>query len=301
MKGFFSPAEIAAALVETGKKKVVRPLSKMVLLAVLAGVFIGFAAHFATVVAVGDVAWYGIKKLFMGVAFSLGLMLVMIPGAELFTGNCLIVIPLLEKKVSLGGMLKNWAVVYVGNFIGSILLAAMMVYGTGLLTGSVGETAVRIAAGKAGLSAGAVFFRGIGANWLVCLAVMMGMASKDLTGRILGIFFPIMAFVAMGFEHSIANMYFLPAGIMAMGQPENGALWESFGSVLTWAASAKNILWATLGNIVGGGLFVGAVYWFTELRKPLKDRMPVYGISETAEEPEEIREGVLVGGDASDR
>ena len=264
MNNFLSSSEITSALRETGIKKASRPLGRMVVLAILAGAYIGLAAHFATVAGWGEVPWTGARKLLMGAAFSLGLMLVMIPGAELFTGNTLMVVSLMDRRISLSGMLKNWLVVYLGNLLGGLAVAAWMIFGTGLVSGSLAEWAVSIAAGKTALSGAEVFFRGIGANWLVCLAVMMGMASRDLAGRILGIFFPIMAFVAMGFEHSVANMYFLPAGLMLLTQPENAVLAELFGQGLTVGASLLNLFWATLGYIVGGGLFVGMAYWYLE-------------------------------------
>jgi formate/nitrite transporter len=264
MNNFLTSSEITLALIDTGIKKASRPLGKMLVLSVLAGAYIGLAAHFATVAGWGEVPWIGARKLLMGAAFSLGLMLVMIPGAELFTGNTLMVVALMDRRISAAGMMKNWLVVYLGNFVGGLAVAAWIIYGTGLVSGSLAEWAVSIAAGKTALSGAEVFFRGIGANWLVCLAVMMGMASRDLAGRILGIFFPIMAFVAMGFEHSIANMYFLPAGLMLLTQPENAVLAELLGQGLTVGSSLLNLFWATLGNIVGGGLFVGMAYWYLE-------------------------------------
>lgn len=266
-QGYLTPAEVTAELVETGKRKVSLSLGRTILLALMAGIFIGFAGHAATTVAVGDIPWAGIKTCVVALTFTVGLMLVMSSGAELFTGNVLILIPALEKEVTPSALLRNWIVVYIGNFVGSLLLSAMMVWGAGLLTGPVGETAVAIAAGKAELSAGQIFFRGIGANWMVCSAIVMYMASRDFTGRILGIFFPIAAFVIIGFEHSIANMYFLPTGLFTLTLAEHAALAATFGSVLTWPSVLQNILFTTLGNIVGGGLCVALAYWYIYLKK----------------------------------
>jgi len=258
-----SSEEIAQDLVSLGIKKAGRPLGSMILLALLAGAYIGFAAHLATLAVTGDVAWYGAKKLLMGLVFSLGLMLVLIPGAELFTGNCLMSVALLEKKIGWGSMFRNWVVVWLGNLVGGLLLALWMVWGTGLLHGPVAVTAVEIAASKCALTPAEVFFRGIGANWLVCLGVLMAMATRNPAGKILGVIFPVTAFVAMGFEHSVANMYFLPAGLMLSAQ---GAVEGIFPS-LTAGKAVMNIFMATLGNIAGGAFLTGGMYWGAYVRK----------------------------------
>ncbi len=265
MSEFRTSEEIARDLIPLGVKKAGRSPLKMIGLAVLAGFYIGFAAHLATVAGTGDVEWVGAKKIFMGSVFSLGLMLVLIPGAELFTGNCLMVPALLEKKISLASMFRNWVLVWLGNFAGAFIMAFVMVKGTGLISGEVARTAVSIAAGKCSLSGSEIIFRGIGANWLVCLAVLMAMSSRNTAGKILGMFFPVMAFVAMGFEHSIANMYFIPAGFFIKS---SGILLSSnISAILTPGNGLFNILLATLGNIVGGVVFVGAAYWFIYVRK----------------------------------
>lgn len=261
MSGFRNPQELAQDMVQLGIKKTSNPLKKEILLSILAGAYIGLAAHFATLAGTGDVPWFGMKKIVMGVVFSQGLMMVMIPGAELFTGNCLISAAVLDKKVSFGAMLKNWLIVWLGNFAGALALAAMMAYGTGLVSGAVGATALDIAAGKCALSVPELFFRGIGANWMVCIGVLMAMAATDIAGKILGIIFPVMAFVAIGFEHAIANMYFLPVALMV-----KGAAAGSFPA-LTWGLAMKNILVSTLGNIAGGALVVGALYWLIYVKK----------------------------------
>ena len=269
VENYLKPAEIKHALSDIGLVKSERSFVKTVLLSLLAGVFISFASYFATVVLTGEVHWYGIKKFMSGAVFATGLILVMIPGAELFTGNNLMIISVLDKKIKYTDMLKNWAVVYAGNFLGALFTVLMIVYGAGLVTGQLTETAVKIAADKAALSATQAFFRGIGANWLVCLAVMMTVSSRDIAGKILGMFFPVAAFVAMGFEHSIANMYFLPAGFSAMHLPANSALLSDYVNVLTVKNMLGNIFWVTLGNIIGGGFFVGVIYWY--INKAVKD------------------------------
>ncbi len=277
MSNFVSPPDLAKSLVVVGEKKASGSFLKLFILGILAGVYIGFAAHLATTVATGSCEWFGMKKFMVGAVFSVGLMLVMIPGSELWTGNCLMSVGLLNKKITLGGLMKNWTAVYIGNLVGSILLAFIIAKSTGLLDGAVGGTAVKIASAKVsatcqGMSHNyAYFFRAIGCNWLVCLAVMMALAAKDIGGKVLAIFFPIMAFVASGFEHSIANMYFIPAGIFAKGFDK--AVLASGKSVevleaLNWSTMwTQNIFIVTLGNFVGGSILVGAVYWYLYVKE----------------------------------
>jgi formate/nitrite transporter len=174
-------------------------------------------------------------------------------------------------------MLRNWSIVYLGNLVGSILLAFIIAQSSGLLAGPVGGTAISIAADKSSIAAVggmdhnyAFFFRAIGCNWLVCLAVMMALAAQDISGKVLGIFFPIMAFVASGFEHSIANMYFIPAGIFAKSFPaavEASKLAPEALAGLNWGSMfTQNIITVTLGNFVGGAIFCGIVYWYVFVR-----------------------------------
>lgn len=272
MSNFVPPADLAKMLVGVGVKKASGTFVKLFILGILAGVYIGFAAHLATTVATGDIAWFGLKKFFVGAVFSVGLMLVMIPGSELWTGNCLLSVGVLEKKIKFSGLMKNWTAVYLGNLVGSVLLAYLIAANTGLLDGAVGGTAIKIASSKVsseitGMSHNYAYFcRAIGCNWLVCLAVMMALAAKDIGGKVLAIFFPIMAFVTSGFEHSIANMYFIPAGIFAKGFEKaavaSGKSAELLAS-LNWGTMwTQNILVVTVGNFVGGAVLVGAVYWF---------------------------------------
>jgi formate/nitrite transporter len=276
---FMTPAEVAKAFVGIGEKKASLPAAKMFVLGILAGVYIGLAAHFATTTATGN--WHdilGLQKLMIGAAFTVGLMLVVIPGAELFTGNNLMSVALFNRKIGLGGLFKNWFIVYVGNLIGSLLLAWMIAKGTGLLGGQVGTTAIKIAHGKVAANVSGTmghnvdfFFRAIGCNVLVCLAVMMAIAAKDIAGKILAMFFPIMAFVASGFEHCVANMYFIPAGIWAKhfegASAATGLTAEQLAD-LNWVTMwTKNLGVVTLGNIVGGVIFVGLAYFYAHVRE----------------------------------
>jgi formate/nitrite transporter len=214
----------------------------------------------------------GFTKILGGASFSIGLMLVVIAGAELFTGNNLMVSSVMSREITFNTMLKRWGVVFFANFIGSILVA-LLFYFSGLWKtgdGALGATALKIAYNKLSLSFSEALLRGVGCNWLVCLAVWMALASRQTIGKIFAIFFPIMAFVAIGFEHSIANMYFIPTGILML----NGAgMIDVSGvdpNIISWINFLwKNLLPVTIGNIIGGVVFVGMSYWGAYLR-PVK-------------------------------
>jgi formate/nitrite transporter len=247
---------------------------KMLILGILAGAYIAFGAELSTIVG-HDLAGHigvGLARLIQGAAFSVGLMLVVIAGAELFTGNNLIMLSVLDRKVSIWRLLYNWTVVYLANLAGSLILV-MLMYWSGLWKMNnlgVGVYAMSIASAKVNLSFLEAFARGVGCNWLVCLAVWMAMASRDVAGKIFAIFFPITAFVASGFEHSVANMYFIPIGILMKGIPS--VLAASAGAIdasnLTWYGFfVRNLIPVTLGNIVGGAGFVATLYWLAYLRK----------------------------------
>ena len=276
MKNFLTPEELAPALVTWGENKARKSIIQLLLLGFLAGAYIGFAAHLATVVGTGTFGWIGLKKFFIGSAFSVGLMLVIIPGSELWTGSTMMTTALLEKRITFAQLMKNWFWVYLGNLLGSVFLAWMIASQTGLLDGAFGGTALQIASTKVSAEVTgsthnmAYFFRAIGCNWLVCLAVLLAMSAQEISGKVLGIFFPIMAFVSAGFEHAIANMYFVPAGIFAKQLTKAVAasgLNPTLLDQLNWASMwHSNLLTVTFGNFVGGGIFVGGIYWFVYLR-----------------------------------
>jgi formate/nitrite transporter len=274
MNGFLSPKEITEKVVEIGKNKSELQILPMLLLGMLAGVYIGFGAELCTMVT-HDLSKYlgvGFAKFIGGSVFTVGLMLVVLAGAELFTGNCLMLTGVLAGEVSLSGMLRNWFFVFFANFAGSILLVIIMYYSNLWKVGNlgVGAAALTTAIGKVNLSFSEAFCRGIACNWLVCLAVWLAIAGKDAVSKIFGIYFPIMAFVASGFEHSVANMYFIPMGLFLKG---NAAVVSAAGLAekvngFTWSAFLiGNLVPVTLGNIVGGAFFVGGVYYFAYLRK----------------------------------
>lgn len=257
----YTPAEMAARVEAGGVAKAALDLPRTVGLAVLAGAFIGLGAMVSTVAGTGSSLGYGPSRLLAGLAFSLGLVLVLVGGAELFTGNALIVMAWAEKRVTSEALLRNWAIVYAGNFIGAAA-TAVGVYLSGihdLGNGKVAETALAIASAKVSLSFGEAFFRGVFGNALVCLAVWLGFSARTTADKILGIVFPITAFVAAGFEHSIANMYIVPMGMLLSGEASGDLTWSGF--------LLGNLLPVTLGNVAGGSVMVGLAYWFIYLRK----------------------------------
>jgi len=275
-KMFLSPAEIAEYTSGVAVTKSNLSVLKMLLLGFLAGAFIAFASNGSTMAAhnlLFKPETYGMGRALTGVVFGTGLMMVVVAGAELFTGNNLMIIGVLEKKISWAAMLRNWGCVYVGNFIGSLVIAALSVY-SGLMSASAndfGGMTIRIAASKAGLNFGKALVLGILCNILVCVAVWMSFGAKDLIGKLFACFFPIWLFVTSGFEHSIANMFYVPAGLWAKSNPawlEAAKLSDSALANLTWGNFfINNLIPVTIGNVIGGACVVGCAYWFCYLRK----------------------------------
>jgi formate/nitrite transporter len=250
----------------------------MLLLGMLAGAFIAFAAEGSNMAAFNLFAkpeTYGLGKVLAGAVFGTGLMLVVIAGGELFTGNTMIFAGVLGKKVSFSAMLRNWFFVYLGNFSGSVFIAYMMSQSGLFSSGAnvLGAETIKIAAYKLEFTFEQAFILGLMCNWLVCLAVWMAYGAKDMVGKIAAIFSPIWLFVTSGFEHSIANMYYIPAGIMAKGNSDlvdaAVALGVSSEKIYTLGWSAffiNNLIPVTFGNIVGGGIFVAAIYWYVYIK-----------------------------------
>ncbi len=266
------PAEIAKKAEAIGVRKAEAPFWTLFTLAVLAGAFIALGAIFATTVAAGlsGAVPFGITRLLVGLVFCLGLILVIVGGAELFTGNNLIVMAWASRKVSTLALLRNWGIVYLGNLVGSLGTAAIM-FVTKQYTfggGAVGNAALSIANGKVSLGFFQAIALGIICNALVCLAVWMTFGARSTVDKIAAIIFPISAFVAGSFEHSIANMYFIPIGLLIKGlDPTFAAASKLNLDGLTWGAFfLKNLLPVTIGNIIGGGVLVAVVYWFVYLR-----------------------------------
>jgi formate/nitrite transporter len=269
----FTPPQIAEKVGDVCQGKCRMPMKKFFVLAILAGAFIAFGAQLSIIVGSDATLGFGFTRFMAGAVFSVGLMLVVIAGAELFTGDNLIVISALEKKVRWGELLKTWIAVYVGNLIGSVLIA-LLLYWSGLwsMNGNlVGAAALKIAGSKVGLTFVQGLVRGILCNWLVCLAVWMATSSKDVIGKLFAVFFPIMAFVASGFEHSVANMFFIPYGILLKSVPKvveaTGKTLADYAGLNWGTLWTKNLIPVTIGNIIGGAFFVGFIYWFVYLKK----------------------------------
>ncbi|MBN1317479.1 MAG: formate/nitrite transporter family protein [Anaerolineales bacterium] len=273
----FPPAEMAERMETVGVKKANLDFWSMFVLAILAGSFIGLGAEFCTLTITDTGLGFGVNKLLGGIVFSLGLILVVIAGAELFTGNNLIIVAWVNGKLSLGRLMRNWVIVYFGNLVGSVITALLM-YMTRQWTFSgyhVGVTALNIANSKVNLAFGEALARGILCNALVCLAVWLCMSARSVTDKILAIVFPITAFVASGFEHSIANMFFIPMGMLLKGEAQVvEAAGKTAGDLanLNLAGFIGNLVPVTLGNIFGGGFMVAAVYWFVYLRPKQAER-----------------------------
>ncbi len=266
------PQEMADKAEVAGVRKAALSTPPLFALAVLAGAFIGLGAMFATTTAAATATLpYGVARLLIGVVFCLGLILVVVAGAELFTGNNLIVMAWANHKISTLALLRNWLIVYAGNFVGALATAILVFYSKQYTAGagSVGEAALKIAVGKVNLGFVQALVLGILCNALVCLAVWLTYSARSVTDKILAIIFPITAFVAAGFEHSIANMYFVPYALLIKAfDPAFGIAHKIDLSSLTWGSFfLKNLLPVTLGNIVGGSLLVAAMYWFIYLRE----------------------------------
>lgn len=270
------PADIARRAEEVGVGKVRLDVVSLAALSVLGGAFIGLGGMFASSVLAGaDPA--GPVRALAGLVFALGLVLVVVGGAELFTGNNLMVMAWASGRVRLTEMLRAWAIVYLGNFVGS-LGTALLVFLAGqpfLGDGTTAITALQIAAAKTSLPVANAFFLGILCNVLVCLAVWLSYGARSTADKILAVLFPVSAFVTAGFEHSVANMYFVPLGFLLRDLGPETLLTDpaavAAAEALSWVGFIKNLTAVTFGNVIGGGILVGAVYWFIYLRRRKAD------------------------------
>jgi formate/nitrite transporter len=266
-----APKTIAETVAQkVGVGKVTSPWLSVLVLGLLAGAYIGFGGMLATTLSFEPgVLGLSFSRFMAGVAFSLGLMLVVIAGAELFTGNNLMISSALAGQIGFGRMALRWALVYAANFAGALLLA-LLYFLTGLwklADGALGAAIVRTAYTKVNLSFLEALARGILCNWLVCLAVWMALASRQIIGKIFSIFFPIMAFIALGFEHSVANMYLIPEGLLLKAWRGISGPASFAPESLSWGRFLlRNLLPVTIGNIIGGAVFVGMSYWSAYLR-----------------------------------
>ncbi len=263
-----TPPQMEHKACEVGASKASMPMWQMIPLSMLAGIFIGCGALFMLVVKGDSTLPFAASQVVGGVCFSLGLICVTVCGAELFTGNSLMVIGAAEGRYTWGKVVRNWAVVWVFNFVGSLVLVAIVFFAgiASMNDGGVGQAMVSTAVSKASLGWGVIFFRGIICNLLVCLAVWMGFAGKTVIDKIFTTIFPVMAFVAVGAEHCVANMFFLPLGFALK---TSGAVEATGANVanLDIAGIFSNLSASTLGNMVGGCILVGAMYWWAYRKK----------------------------------
>ena len=259
----FSPKQIAARVADVGVTKARLPLLTMSMLAMAAGGFIGLGAMYYTVVAADSTLPFAASRLLGGLAFSLGLILVVVAGAELFTGNNLMVMAWADRRITTTELLRNWTMVYIANAFGAAGLAVLVYLSNhgSLNGGAVAAAYIKIASAKASLPFGEAFFKGVLCNLLVCLAVWLALAARSVTDKVVAVVFPTSAFVAAGFEHCIANVYFISLGLLLRGQASPIDL--SQVASLDWTGYVRNLIPVTLGNIVGGSIMVAAVYHLT--------------------------------------
>ena len=278
-RNFLTPNEVAGELVTVAENKANLSLLQKIVLGIIAGAYIAFAAVASNTAAfqlMNNPGTLGLSKLLSAFVFSGGLILVVVCGSELFTGNNLMLMGVYEKKISVKQLLISWGIVYVANFVGSILIAFMVAKSgqLGFAGSMLGGATIKIACTKVSLSTSNAILLGIMCNWLVCLAVWGSTAARDIGSKIMAIFFPIMMFVTAGFEHSIANMYYISAGLFAKenSQYVDAALQlglkQSDIANLDWSSFfLGNLFPVTLGHIIGGTIFVGTAYWLAFMRK----------------------------------
>lgn len=267
----YSPREIAEQVHRLGVTKARLPFLQTAMLGMIAGGFIGLGALYFTLVASDATLGFAATRVLGGLVFSLGLILVSVAGAELFTGNNLMIMAWADRKITIAEVLRNWVIVYAANAFGAIGLAVVVYLANhgAMNGGAVGVAYVKIAAAKTALPFGEAFFKGVLCNLLVCLAVWLAMAGHTVVDKIVAIVFPISAFVAAGFEHSVANMYFIPLGLLladTAAVPAGASL-----ASLSWSGFVSNLIPVTLGNIVGGSVMVALVYYVIYRRPALAE------------------------------
>lgn len=273
--GFQTITEVIEQNIQNGIKKTNLTTKKLILLGIAAGFFIGIGAE-ASSLAMHGISNVGLARTVAGAVFPIGLMLIVLLGGELFTGNCLISMAVYDKKAKLKGMIRNLTIVYISNFIGAALMA-WMINNCGQLNfsdGGAGAFTIKVALGKVGIDTIQAIVSGILCNVLVCLAIFMAATAKDVAGKCIAIFFPIFVFVISGFEHCVANMYYIPAGIFAAQNPLYAAkATELYGitaeqlSGLNFGTMFSNLVPVTIGNVIGGMVFVGLLYWYLYRKK----------------------------------
>lgn len=265
-KRMLKPVEICDEIIDVYEHKAHYPILKSVLLGILAGAFIALGG-FAAAVSSHSIDNFGLSKLVAGAVFPVGLIMILIAGADLFTGNILLTVPFMDGKIKLKMLVKNWTIIYLSNFIGAFLIS-MLLYNAGALDGNsfkIGGYALKVAINKASITPMKALFSGILCNFLVCLAVWLSFAAKDIIGKIFAIWFPIMAFIVGGFEHSVANMYYFSIGFLAKNNMDYANSFqitqEKLDHLNLMDVIFNNMIPVTIGNIIGGGILIGIVFW----------------------------------------
>lgn len=275
---FNSPDQVILGNIKTGVVKAERSIPQMILLGIMAGAFIALGGATSNV-AVHGIKDVGLSRALAGAIFPVGLMLIVFVGGELFTGNCLISMAVLDKKTSIGKMIRNLVIVYFSNLLGALIIDYLIFF-SGELNysgGGLGAYTIKVAIAKINISPVAGVTSGILCNMLVCLAILAAGAAKDITGKVWAIFFPIWAFVIGGFEHCVANMFYIPAGMLAASNPDYVAKAEELYGItaeqcasLTVAGSLNNFIPVTIGNIIGGAVFIGLMYFLIVVKTGMK-------------------------------
>jgi formate/nitrite transporter len=262
----FTPAQVASNVIGIGRSKASLKVYQMILLGFLAGMFIALAAVASNTLSC-TIESASVAKFAGAAVFPTGLAMCLLAGSELFTGNCLMIVSVLEKKVRIVEMLKNWIIVYLSNFVGSIFVACVVYFGGqfDLFGGALAVTTIKVAAAKTSLNFGKAILLGILCNFLVCIAVWISFAAKSIGSKLAGLFLPIMIFVGCGYEHSVANMYYISAGLLALNNPDYvqaaSETVTNIGNLTVGNFLIANLLPVTIGNIIGGAVLVGVVYW----------------------------------------
>lgn len=272
---FNTPKEVISGNIAGGEVKGNLPLGKMILLGIMAGAFIAIGGATSNT-AVHDISNVGLARTLAAAIFPAGLMMIVFCGGELFTGNCMMSMAVMDKKINILQMIRNLIIVYMSNFIGSMVIDLLIVYSGNLdyTSGGLGAYTIKVAMGKVNIDPVKAICSGILCNILVCMAILMAGAAKDIIGKVFGIFFPIFAFVIGGFEHCVANMYYIPAGILASKQAKYAdKAMELYGYTaeqmnnLSPSGMLKNLVPVTIGNIIGGAIFVGLMYYFIHIKE----------------------------------
>ena len=265
-----NPKEIIEANMNGAVTKSNLPLARMIVLGIMAGMFIAFGGAISNT-AVHDIANVGIARTVAGVIFPVGLLMIILVGGELFTGNCLMIMATMNKRIKVSGLLRNLVVVYFANLIGSLIIDVLIFYSGNLdyTGGALGAYTIKVALGKVNIAPGKAVVSGILCNFLVCMAILMAGSAKDVIGKIFATWFPIFAFVIGGFEHIVANMFYIPTGILAATNPDYVAKAEELYGITTEQIASLNVtgllhnfIPVTVGNIIGGMVFIGCALYF---------------------------------------